>query len=154
MDRIGRQLKAGIIFVAIGAGFLAVATLTLETGTTLRMGPGFMPILLSLLLIVLGILVVLERGGEEDDGARPIPWRGLVFITLAPLLFALAVKGLGLAPALLALIATSSLASRMMGVAQVAIVTTVLLAVALLVFSYILGLPYPLFAGWLAGSAG
>ncbi|WP_181832532.1 tripartite tricarboxylate transporter TctB family protein [Bosea caraganae] len=146
MRTTGRQLKAGGIFVAIGAFFLATALLTLDIGSTLRMGAGFMPVLLSCLLIALGIGVVLERAGEDEVEARPIPWRGLAFITLAPLLFALTVKGLGLAPALLGLIATSSLASRMMSLTQVLIVTAVLLAISLLVFSYVLGLPYPLFA--------
>ena len=154
MLRTGRQLKAGVIFVAIGAFFLATALFTLETGTTLRMGPGFMPILLSILLIGLGILVVVERGTEDEGEVRAIPWRGLVFITLAPLLFALTVKGLGLAPALLALIAISTLASRMIGPKQVLIVTAVLLAISVLVFSYVLGLPYPLFTPWLAMAAG
>ena len=146
-----KQLKAGLIFIVIGAFFFATSIFTLEAGTLLRMGPGFMPILLSLLLVALGFLVILERSPEEEVEERPIPWRGLIFITLAPFLFALTIKGLGLVPALLVLIATSSLASRMMGLRKLMIVTAVLLSLSILVFHYMLGLPYPLFATWISG---
>ncbi|MCP4559080.1 MAG: tripartite tricarboxylate transporter TctB family protein [Bosea sp.] len=155
MRTTAKQLKAGGIFVAIGAFFLATSLSTLEIGSTLRMGPGFLPIVLALVLVALGLGVILERrGGEDEEETRPVPWRGLVFITLAPLLFALLVKGWGLAPALLAMVATSALASRMMRPIQVMIVTVVLTALALLLFSYLLQLPYPLFASTLATMAG
>ena len=153
MHWTSKQFKAGIIFIAIGAFFFATSIITLETGTMLRMGPGFMPILLSLLLVALGFLVIFERSPEEKEAEeRPIPWRGLIFITLAPFLFALTIKGLGLVPALLVLITTSSLASRMMGLRKLMIVTAVLLSLSVLVFHYVLGLPYPLFATWISGA--
>ena len=148
-----KQLKAGFIFIAIGAFFFATSILTLETGTMMKMGPGFMPILLSLLLVALGILVIFERSPEEDEAEeRPIPWRGITFITLAPFLFALTVKGLGLVPALFVLIASSSLASRTLGFRKGMIVIAVLLSLSILVFHYMLGLPYPLFAAWFSGA--
>ncbi|NYZ14538.1 tripartite tricarboxylate transporter TctB family protein [Azospirillum sp. RWY-5-1] len=149
-----RHLTAGGIFAAIALFFLATSLLTLDTGTTLRMGPGFMPVLLSVLLLVLAIAVALERDPEQEAGARPVPWRGLLFITLAPLLFAVSIKGLGLAPALLVLIATSAFASRTMGIGQAVVMTAVMLGVAVGVFSHLLGLPYPLLGPWLSGGAG
>lgn len=149
-----RHLKAGGIFAVIALFFLATSLLTLDIGTTLRMGPGFMPVLLSVLLLVLGIAVALERDPEPEADARPVPWRGLLFITLAPLLFALLVKGLGLAPALLALIATSAFASRKMGIGQAVVMTVVMLGIAVGVFSHVLGLPYPLLGPWITGGAG
>lgn len=146
MQKTAKQLKAGGIFIAMGLFFLVTSLSTLETGSTLRMGPGFLPLVLALLLIGLGIGVIVERGAADDGEERPIPWRGLFFITLAPLLFALLVKGWGLGPALLALVATAALASRMMRLSQMIVVTVVLMAIAIVVFGYVLKLPYPLLA--------
>lgn len=145
MQFLSSQRKAGAIFIAIGLFFLFTGLSTLEFGTALRMGPGFLPSLLAALLVVLGFAVMVERAPPGGGEAPTIPWRGLFFITLAPLLFALLIKIWGLAPALLALIVTAALASRRIRLPQIILITAVLLAVALLLFSYVLKLPYPLF---------
>ena len=51
---MGKDLSAGAIFIAIAAFFLSSAWLNLEIGTSFRMGPGYFPVALAVLLLVLG----------------------------------------------------------------------------------------------------
>ena len=51
-----RDVVGGLLVMAIGAGFL-LAGQELEFGTSFRMGPGYFPTLLSLLMIALGAVL-------------------------------------------------------------------------------------------------
>lgn len=93
------DLAAGLLLMA-AAGFFGWQTLELEIGTSLRMGPGYFPMVLSGLLFLLGALVALKSLGREGEPFGPIAWRGLIFILPAPVFFGLTVRGLGFVPAL------------------------------------------------------
>ena len=62
------DLAAGLLLMAIAA-FFGWQTLDLEIGTSLRMGPGYFPMVLSGLLFVLGALVTAGLG----YGASSVP---------------------------------------------------------------------------------
>ena len=51
------NLAAGGVFVAIGAAF-AVGASRYELGTALNMGPGYLPLVLGLVLVTLGLVIV------------------------------------------------------------------------------------------------
>jgi hypothetical protein len=141
-----KDLFAGAIFIAIGAFFLANASLNLEIGTSFRMGPGYFPVVLAGILILLGGAVAI-RGlvirSSRDGGV--VPWRGLALITAAPIAFAVIIKPLGLAPAIATTVLLSACASRVMQARTAALLVAGLTLLCVVIFSYGLGVPFELF---------
>jgi hypothetical protein len=143
-----QDIGAGVIFIAIGLLFGAGA-LHLELGTTLRMGPGYFPLMLAGLLVALGLAIVGYGLGHSAPDRLTVAWRGLVLILAAPVVFGLTIRGLGLAPALALVALISAFASRRMSVALAVGLSLGLTAFCVLVFSFGLGLPLRLFGPWL-----
>ncbi len=143
-----KDMAAGAVFAAIGLAFMAGA-LTLDIGTALKMGPGYFPLVLSGLLLLLGVIVMAKSLNMPAEVIGSVPWRGLVLILAAPVIFGATVRGLGLVVALpLAIVAAASASRRTGFVTAVALVAG-LTVFCILVFSYGLGLPLPLLGRWL-----
>ena len=143
-----QDIGAGVIFIAIGLLFGAGA-LHLELGSALRMGPGYFPLVLAGLLVALGLAIVLYGLGHSAPDRLTVPWRGLVLILAAPVVFGLTVRGLGLAPSLALVALISAFASNRMSVALAVALSLGLTAFCVVVFSFGLGLPLRLFGPWL-----
>jgi hypothetical protein len=144
-----RDLIAGLIFVAFGLGFAGIA-LTYDLGSALRMGPGYFPLVLGGLLVLLGLAITAEgivRGGETPIG--PIPWRGLIFLTAAVLVFGFFVRRLGLAPALFFSVLLAAFSSERTSVLAALAMAAGLTIVCVLIFVEGLGMPVPLIGTWL-----
>jgi hypothetical protein len=146
-----RDILAGAIFIALGLVFL-VGALGLERGTAFRMGPGYFPLVLAGLLVLIGAAIALRALREEElaINMHAVPWRGLVLILGAPVLFGLTVRGLGLLPAIAIVALISSFASRRMKPVLAAGITVVLTVFCVLVFNVGLGLPIRLIGPWLS----
>ena len=96
MQKSLRDLIAGLIFVAFGLAFAGTA-LTYDLGSALRMGPGYFPLVLGGLLVLLGLAIAAEGCcAARDAPIGPIPWRGLLFLTAAVLVFGFFVRRLGI----------------------------------------------------------
>jgi hypothetical protein len=144
-----RDLIAGLIFVAFGLGFGGIA-LTYELGSALRMGPGYFPLVLGGLLVLLGLAIAAEgilRGGEAPLG--PIHWRGLIFLTAAVLVFGLFVRRLGLSPALFSATLLAAFSSERTSALAAFAMAAGLTIVCVLIFVAGLGMPVPLLGPWL-----
>lgn len=142
------DVGAGAIFIAIGLGFGLMTLTGLEIGTARRMGPGFFPIMLSGILVVLGIAILLQGVGREDVERGPLPWRGLAVLLPVPVLFGLLIRPLGMAPVLLITTFLTSFASRRMGVGTAILLSVGLTVFCVIVFNLGLGLPLRLFGPW------
>jgi Tripartite tricarboxylate transporter TctB family len=118
-------------------------------GTTQRMGPGMFPLVLASVLMLLGIAIAAQSFFTPEEAIGKVPWRGLVLILAAPVLFGITIRGLGLVGAVVLAIATSTFASQRAGLALAGLLTLGLTVFCVLVFSYGLGLPIPLRGPWL-----
>ena len=78
----------------------------------------------------------------------PIALRGILFILPAPIFFGLTVRGLGFVPALFCTALIAAFASQKMTPIAAVILSATLTAFSVAVFSYGLGLPFPLFGPW------
>jgi Tripartite tricarboxylate transporter TctB family len=140
---------AGILFIAFGLLF-GVQSLGLEIGTAFRMGPGYFPLVLSGILILLGLAItasaIHDRGSE---GVGTLAWRGVFFILPAPIFFGLTVRGLGFVPAIFLTTLIAALASFKMRLHWAFLLAAAVTVFATLVFSYGLGLPFRRFGPWL-----
>lgn len=138
-----RDVVAGAIFVAIAAGFGWEAT-NYELGRALRMGPGFIPIVLCILLAALGALVAL--GGAKQDGTTEVggvPWKGILLVLVALLLFGYAGQPLGLVPVVFLAGTIVALASARNGVVAALAIASSLAALSWLVFKVGLAVSLP-----------
>lgn len=107
------------MFVAIGAAF-AIGSVRYELGTLLEMGPGYVPLVVSCVLVALGVGIIVKAyvapdtavpagtsGGDGEEAAvvpasvsfRTFEWRAIMLITAAPVFFGVTVTELGLLPA-------------------------------------------------------
>jgi uncharacterized membrane protein len=143
-----RDLLLGAIFALIGAGF-AIASRNLDLGTAQRMGPGLFPLILALVLLLLGIVIAAQSFFAVEEAMGRVPWRGVILILAAPVLFGSTVQGLGLVGAVALAAATATFASQRAGLMLAALLTLGLTIFCVMVFSYGLGLPIPLRGTWL-----
>jgi hypothetical protein len=139
-----KDIAAGLIFVAIGAYFCIDAFWTLQIGTAVRMGPGYFPVMIGGLLVAFGLVIVLRGFGTAPSPFGAVSWRGIVLISLAPIVFGLAIRTAGLAPTVAMTSLVSAFASRRVGILRAAMLAIGLTIFCVLVFHYGLNLPITL----------
>jgi hypothetical protein len=149
------DLLAGLIFVAFGLAF-AITSLRYELGTPLRMGPGYFPLVLGGILVVLGLLIVgkgVIASASDEGRLGSVPWRALLLIVLAVLFFGLTVRGLGVVPATAVSALLTALASYRTGILAAVAIAAGLTVLCVLVFLLALQLRLPMFGPWLPFSS-
>lgn len=145
----GKDVAAGLIFIAIGTAFCVIAWTTLTMGTSSRMGPGYFPFIAGILVMVLGLFIIISGFGHETTPFGSVPWRGAILISLAPIVFGICIRGLGLGPTIALASMITCFASYKVGFLQALAITAVLTVFCLGVFHYGLGLPIQVFGPWL-----
>lgn len=140
---------AGGLFLLFSLVF-GLQSLSLEIGTARNMGPGYFPLILSVVLLVLGSIVLAGslRGTPQEIG----PWalRGMLWILPAPLVFGLTVRGLGFVPSIFLTTLVASRASFNLGIGRSFLLAIAVTIFSTLVFSFALGLPFRTLGPWLA----
>jgi hypothetical protein len=140
-----RDILAGTLFVVIGAAALLGAR-GYSVGTAMQMGPGYFPLVLGWLLILLGALVGVRAARARDWRPLAWNWRPLAWISISIIAFGFLMPRFGLAPALLAMFPLAAAAGREFRLREVAVLTLVMTGFAAAVFVHGLKLPYRLFA--------
>jgi hypothetical protein len=104
---------SGIMFVALGGAFAIVAT-RYSVGTTERMGPGFFPFWLGVILAALGLLVVLSSllPGALKAEVERFNWPVALIIAGSVALTGFVLNTLGLFISVFLLVLLSSVASH------------------------------------------
>jgi lysylphosphatidylglycerol synthetase-like protein (DUF2156 family) len=146
-----KDLLAGGTFVALGLAF-AITSTTYELGTPLRMGPGFFPLVLGAILVLLGVLIAVTAfsgGGGDGDDIGPIPWKAAGLLVAALLFFGYTVRGLGIVPTLLVTVFLAAMAGRQARVVPALVIAASLTALSVLIFVVALQLRLPYFGDWL-----
>lgn len=139
------DLGAGAIFIAIGLFFGITTLAELDIGTARRMGPGYFPIALSGILILLGLVIATKSLSHGDEARGPLPWRGLVVLLSVPVIFGVLIRPLGMAPVLALTTFVTAFASRRMSVKAAVLLALGLTIFCVVVFNIGLGLPLRLF---------
>ena len=150
MQKALRDVLAGLIFIGFGLAF-AITAWTYDLGTALRMGPGYFPLLLGAVLVLLGAAVIVEgivAGEGEAIGA--VPWRGIVLLTLAVLFFGFTVTRLGLAASLFVTVLIAAFSSQRTSLIGGLVMAVALTVFCILIFVQALGMPVRLIGPWLA----
>ena len=144
--RSNKDFLAGLLFLILGGFAVAVAS-NYPMGSTMRMGPGYFPTALGVILCLFGAYLVvrgIRTGGKMERGWA---WRPLAFITLSIVLFGFLLDRAGMIPALVAMFFAAAAAGREFRFKEVLLLTVLMGAFAAAVFLYGLRLPYPLLPG-------
>jgi hypothetical protein len=144
-----KDAAAGALFALIGIGFGASSLLHLRMGTLTRMGPGYFPLVIAGVLIGLGLLIAGKSIGQSPSALGSVPWRGLVLVLAAPLVFGLTVEGLGLVGSTVLTVVFSSAADPHASPLNILGVSVLLTALCVGIFYYGLGMPVTLFGTWI-----
>ncbi|MBO9112010.1 tripartite tricarboxylate transporter TctB family protein [Agrobacterium tumefaciens] len=145
-----KNIVASGTLLAVGIGFGISSIFTMDVGSALRMGPGYFPLILSIVITVIGVVIGIKALRDTEAFHPQIaPLRALIAIIVAPILFGLTVRGLGFVPA----VALTSLSAATAATGQrrlvVLAITLGITVFCLAVFYYGLGLPVRLIGPWL-----
>jgi hypothetical protein len=143
---------AGLFFMLAGIGTIIVAT-SYRVGTAGRMGPGYFPMMLGVLLTALGLIIAVQGvvRVKEDVPLPPLSLRPLALVLGSVALFGLLLNTLGFVLCTVILIGVSSLAYYEPRWKEIAVSAAVLTVFAVAVFGYGLSLQFPLWPrvpGW------
>ena len=153
--RSRKDVLSGATFVAFGLAFGITAS-TYEVGSALRMGPGYFPLALGGLLVLLGLVIAVQGfapGGaeREQESLGPVSWKAGGLIVGALLFFGFTVQGLGLVPSLFVTVFLTALAGRGVRVTSALAIAAALTALSVLIFVVVLQLRLPLLGDWIQG---
>ncbi|MEY4481133.1 MAG: hypothetical protein RIQ84_295 [Pseudomonadota bacterium] len=111
--RSQKDFASGLMFIAVGLGFSYIAT-TYNMGTTAKMGPGFFPFWLGLLLAVLGAIVTMTSMSSKssEDQIAKWDWPSVLWVTGSVVIFGVVLAYLGLMLSVLVLVFISAMASH------------------------------------------
>lgn len=136
-----RDVLTGLVFILIGGAF-ALGAADYGMGTARRMGPGYFPVILGGLLVLVGVGITANSLWRRK--CEPIPslyLRPVAALALSILAFAVLIDRLGLIAACMACVLASGLATRETRWKEIIIIALGMTAFSVIVFSLLLGLP-------------
>lgn len=156
-----KDFFAGLMFMGVGVAFAWGAT-TYNVGTGARMGPGYFPLMLGIMLALIGVVITFKALVVETVGGDKIgkwAWKPLFYIIAANLVFGLLLAGLpaikfpafGMIVAIYALTFIASMAEPGWKYKTTFILATVLAIGSYVAFVLALKLQFPVWPSFITG---
>ena len=141
-----KDFWSGVLFIALGITTIVLSS-KYALGSAARMGPGYFPRILGILLIILGGILAVR--GTRTVGPRmpSFRWRPTIVVLGSVVLFGAIVRIVGVALSTVILIVAASAASHEFRPRESVIVGVVLAALAVGVFVVGLQLQLPIWPG-------
>jgi hypothetical protein len=139
------DLWSGALFAILGALILWVGA-DYSLGVPSRIGPGYLPRLLGILLSALGLFLVIRSLWATETIDTSIAWRPLNLVLASLLAFALMFDATGLVPAILVSVAIATFATSENGPIAAVVLGALLAFFAWLLFVKGLSLPLPVWS--------
>jgi hypothetical protein len=146
-----KDFYAGALFIAFGAAAIAVGS-SYTLGSAARMGPGYFPRVLGLLLLGFGGLLSLTGLRATGEPPPRWRWRPLAIVLASVALFCLGAQWLGLIVAGTALVFVASIASRDFRWKEALVSGAIQGVFAVALFVYGLGMPLPIWPVFITGT--
>jgi hypothetical protein len=105
---LSKDFLSGLMFIAFGLIALYFGQ-HLAVGTPVRMGPGYVPRMLSYILLGLGALICIVAMFSVGEITEAPKWKPITMVTIGIVAFALLFERAGMLPALAALVLIASL---------------------------------------------
>lgn len=141
-----QDLGAAVVFILIGIGGLVFGQ-DLAFGSAEKMGPGYFPMILSGLILLLGAGLLIHSLIIEGPGIDPVQWRPMFFIVASILAFGYLLSLLGMVITAVIMTALAAYAQRGVNLRENLLLGAGLAIFAVLVFSYGLSQPLPIWPG-------
>lgn len=137
---------AGIMFIAFGLVAVVVAR-DYPMGTAMRMGPGYFPTYLGVIMMVMGAIISFRSTRIPGEKIRAFGWRGLFFLSVAFAVYGFLIDTMdvGFIISIAAVVLLSTLAGREFRFLESLALMVVLVLGTTAVFIWGLEMPYPLF---------
>ncbi|MDI1274102.1 tripartite tricarboxylate transporter TctB family protein [Polaromonas sp.] len=156
-----KDFFAGLMFMGVGVAFAWGAT-TYNVGTGARMGPGYFPLMLGVLLALIGAVITFKALVVETVGGDRIgkwAWKPLFYIIAANVVFGILLAGLpaikfpafGMIVAIYALTFIASMAEPGWKFKTTLILATILAVGSYLAFVLALKLQFPVWPSFITG---
>ncbi|HYP71354.1 MAG TPA: tripartite tricarboxylate transporter TctB family protein, partial [Variovorax sp.] len=156
-----KDFFAGVMFTVVGVAFAWGAT-TYNVGSGARMGPGYFPLMLGILMAVIGLIIMFTGLTVETATGDPIgkwAWKQVVFILGANLAFGVLLGGLpslgipamGLIVAIYALVVIAAQAGSKHALPSVLALATVLAVGSYIAFIWALKLQIQVWPTFITG---
>ena len=156
-----KDFFSGVMFTVLGVGFAWGAT-TYTVGSGARMGPGYFPLMLGVLMGVLGLIILFKALVVETETGDKIgkwAWKPLFFIIASNVVFGILLGGLpsikvpamGLIVAIYALTFIAAMAGDQFRVKEVLVLATLLAVGSYGAFVMLLKLQFQVWPSFIAG---
>ncbi|MFV0680167.1 tripartite tricarboxylate transporter TctB family protein [Ottowia sp.] len=154
-----KDFVSGLVFIAIGVTF-AIGATNYSIGTSARMGPGYFPLMLGIVLAIIGAVVSFRALVVETPDGDPIgtwAWKPLLLIIVANFLFGILLGGIpsldipamGLIAAIIVLTIVAAMGGHEFKWSEVLILSVVLAVGSWAVFVKGLGLTFQVWPSFL-----
>ena len=154
-----KDFFSGLMFMVAGIAYAWGAT-NYTIGEGARMGPGYFPLVLGVILAFIGLIIVFGAlVVETEDGEKigSFAWKPLFFVILANFVFgvllggvaAIGLPAMGLIVGIYAAVFVASLAGDEFKAKEVAILATALAVLSYLAFIVLLNLQFPVWPSFL-----
>jgi predicted outer membrane lipoprotein len=156
-----KDFFSGLMFLAMGIAFAWGAT-TYNIGEGARMGPGYFPLVLGILLSAIGAFTVFEALVVETEDGEPvgkIAWKPLIYIIGSNVVFGILLGGVprlgipsfGLIVGIYALTFVAAKAGDEFKFKEVIVLATILAIGSYLAFIVLLKLQFPVWPSFIVG---
>jgi hypothetical protein len=156
-----KDFFSGLMFMSVGVAFAWGAS-TYNIGEGSRMGPGYFPLVLGILLAAIGAFTIFESLVVETEDGEPVgsfAWKPLFFIIASNVIFGVLLGGVpllgipafGLIAAIYALTFVASMAGEEHNWKEVIVLATVLAIGSYLAFIVLLKLQFPVWPSFITG---
>ncbi len=156
-----KDFFCGLMFMTVGVAFAWGAS-TYNVGTGARMGPGYFPLMLGILLAIIGAAVTFTALVVETEGGDKVgkwAWKPLICIISANVVFGILLAGIpaiklpafGLIVGIYALVFIASIAEAGWKIKTTFILATVLAIGSYLAFVVALKLQFPVWPAFITG---
>lgn len=156
-----KDFFSGLMFMGIGLAF-AIGASNYNIGNGARMGPGYFPLILGILLAVLGAAVTFYATVVESAGGDKIgkwAWKQIFFILASNFAFGILLAGLpsfgvpamGLIVAIYGLVFIAAQAGEKVSYKETFILATVLAVGSYVAFVWALKLQFPVWPSFISG---
>jgi hypothetical protein len=141
-----KDVLSGVLMIAAAAGFawIVLRPSGLSLGTARSMGPGYFPLMVSMILAALGLIMVVTSFGRATPAINIVPLRSMILVLGAPVVFGAIVRPLGFVAAVACIVMISAWASYRMTVKWAVLTTIGMTIFCVVLFYYLLAMPVSL----------
>lgn len=156
-----KDFYSGLMFTVVGGAF-AIGATNYNIGTGARMGPGYFPLMLGIILAILGGMIMFKgvvTRTETGDKLGGMAWRPLGYIIGANVLFGILLGGIpkfgipamGLIAAIFGLTILASLAGEKFKLREVLVLAAILAVISYGAFVKLLNLQFQVWPAFITG---